>query len=261
MFTQTFSLVSFEFFLLILVRIATFVFIAPFFSQDGVPNIARIGLSAITSILVLYAISPEQTYEFDDVFGYGALVLREAVTGLLIGYAANICNYIVIFAGNIIDMDIGLSMVSLFDPGMNVQVTITGSIYSQVVMALMIVSNMHQYILRALIDSFSLIPLGSTVFRSDVLLEGMIVYFTDLFVIGFRIMMPIFATLLIVNVVLGVMAKVAPQMNMFSIGIQIKIIAGLLVLMITVFLFPEVVDMVFNEIRLTMGNMMDGMHE
>ena len=83
----------------------------------------------------------------------------------------------------------------------------------------------------------------------------------DYFVIGFRIFLPVFAGMLILNAVLGILAKVAPQMNMFSIGIQIKIIAGLLVLMIMVFLFPEVVDMVFNEIRLTMGNMMDGMHE
>ena len=261
MVTHAFSLVDFEYFLLILVRIATFVFIAPFFSQDGVPNMTRIGLSAIVAYLVLEVLQPQQAYEAADVFGYGVLVLKEAATGLLIGYAANICNYIVMFAGNIIDMDIGLSMASMFDPSSNTQVTITGSIYSQVVMALLIVSNMHHYILRAVIDSFTLIPLGGTVFRSDVLLEGMIVYFTDLFVLGFRIMMPIFATMLIVNVVLGVMAKVAPQMNMFSIGVQLKIIAGLFVLFVMVFLFPEVAEMVFDEMKLQMANMVDGLHE
>ena len=261
MVTHAFSLVDFEYFLLILVRIATFVFIAPFFSQDGVPNMTRIGFSALVSLLVLQVLQPAQAYEVSDVFGYGALVLKEAMTGLLIGYAANICNYIVMFAGNIIDMDIGLSMVSMFDPGTNVQMTITGSIYNQVILVLLIVSNMHHYILRAVIDSFTLIPLGGTVFRSDVLLEGMIVYFTDLFVLGFRIMMPIFATMLIVNVVLGIMAKVAPQMNMFSIGVQIKIIAGLLILFVMVFLFPEVAEMVFDEMKLQMANMVDGLHE
>lgn len=261
MITQTFSLAGFEFFLLIFVRIASFVSIAPFFSQRGVPNMAKIGLSALVAILILYALDPVRTYEYEDVFGYGVLVLMEAMTGLLLGYAANICSYIVMFAGNIIDMDMGLSMVSQFDPSQNTQLTITGSIYSQVITVLLIVTNMHQYILRTAIDSFSVIPLGGAVFRSDVLLESMIVYFADLFVLGFRIMLPIFATILIVNVVLGVMAKVAPQMNMFSIGVQIKIIAGLLVLLLVVFLFPEVARMVFKEMSLTMENIMDGLHK
>ena len=261
MFEHSFSLVSFEYFLLILVRIATFAFIAPFYSQDGVPTRTRIGLCAIVSILVLYAVAPEEPLPYEDVFGYGVLVIKEATTGLLIGYAAYICNSIILLAGNVIDMDIGLSMVSMFDPSMNTQVTITGSIYNQAITILLILSNMHAYILRAVIDSFHLIPLGRTVFRTDVLLEGMIVYFTDLFVLAMRIMMPIFATLLIVNCVLGVMAKVAPQMNMFSIGVQIKIIVGIFILFVMVFLFPEVVELVSNEMKLQIANMLDGLHE
>ena len=261
MYSHTFSLESIEFFLLILTRIATFAFIAPFFSQDGVPTRTRIGLCGIVSLMVLYAVAPEEPLPYSDVFGYGVLVIKEAITGLLIGYAAYICNSIILLAGNIIDMDIGLSMVSAFDPTMNTQVTITGNIYNQAVTILLILSNMHAYILRAAVDSFDLIPLGRTVFRKDVLLEGMIVYFTDLFVLAFRIMMPVFAAMLIVNCVLGVMAKVAPQMNMFSIGVQIKIIVGIAILLVMVFLFPEVVELVSNEMKLQIANMMDGMHE
>ena len=220
---------------------------------------ARIGLAAITSILVLYALNPTEAV-YNDIFGYGALVLKEATTGLLMGFAANIIGNIILLAGNIIDMDIGLSMVSMFDPSMNTQLTITGSIYNQFVMMLFLVSDMHRYTLKAVIDSFSLIPLGGAVFRVDVLLQAMIVYFTDLFILAFRIMMPIFASMLIINVVLGVMSKVAPQMNMFAIGVQIKIIVGFLILFIMVFLFPKVGNLVFKEAILMMDNMLDGMH-
>ncbi len=258
---EAFTLLTVEYFLLILVRIATFVFIAPFFSQEGVPAMTRIGLSAIVSMMIYYAVAPDQPIEYSDVFGYAVLVFKEALTGLLIGFGCYICNSIVLFAGNIIDMDIGLSMVSTFDPTMNAQITVTGNIYNQVVMVMLVLSDMHQYILRAVIDSFHLVPLGGAVFRSDVLLEAMIVYLTDLFVLSFRIMMPIFTTMLVVNCVLGVMAKVAPQMNMFSIGVQIKIIVGILVLFVLVFLFPEVVDMIAKEIRLTIANFLDGLHE
>ncbi|MBR1628473.1 MAG: flagellar biosynthetic protein FliR [Lachnospiraceae bacterium] len=261
MVSHSFSLETFEYFLLVLMRIASFAFIAPFYSQDGIPTRTRIGLCAIVSIMILGVVAPEHPLPYENVFGYSVLILKEAATGLLLGYACYICNSIVLFAGNVIDMNIGLSMVSMFDPAMSAQVTVTGNIYNQVVLIMLVVSNMHQYILRAVVDSFKLIPLGETVFRTDVLLQGMVVYFTDLFVLGFRIMMPVFATLLIVNTVLGIMAKVAPQMNMFSIGVQIKIIAGLLVLFVLVFLFPEVVELVANEMKLMIANMMDGLHE
>lgn len=262
MVSQSFTLNDFELFFLIFMRMASFVFVAPFFSQNGVPNRTKIGLAGVIAVLMFYTIDRDAiTYEYESVIGYAVIVAKEVLTGLLIGWAANICSYIVMFAGNMIDMNIGLSMASEFDPTFNVQVTITGSIYSQFLMLLMITSNTYQYILKAFIDSFELIPLGATVFRTDVLLEGLMLYATDLFLLGFRITMPVFAVILIMNVILGVMAKVAPQMNMFSVGMQLKVLAGLSVLFVMVFLFPEVAELIFKEISLEMGNMMDGLHE
>ena len=256
----TFSLAGFELFLLVFVRVATFFFIAPFFSDNGFPNITKIGLAGIIAIMTVYAVPLTET-PYETVWGYAVLVVREAIVGLLIGYAASMCNTIIIFAGNIIDMDIGLSMVSEFDPSMNVQMTVTAQIYYYFMLLMMLVTNFHQYVLRAVTDSFELIPLGGAQIEPDYLLTAFIEFMTNVFVIGFRIMLPVFATILVVNCVLGIMAKVAPQMNMFSIGVQIKIIAGLLILFVMVFLFPEVAEMVFDEMKLTMANMVDGLHE
>ena len=258
MVSQSFSLESFEYFLLILTRVATFVFIAPFYSQRGVPNQVKIGVSALLSILVLFTIEPEEA-EYISEIGFAVLVVKEALTGFLIGWAANICNYILMFAGNLIDMDIGISMATQFDPTYNTQVTITGNIYTQCVFMLLITSGMYRLILRTLIDTFSVIPLGGTVFRTDVLVEALTLYLVDVFLLGFRIMMPIFGAILVMNCVLGIMAKVAPQMNMFSVGIQIKVFCGLGILFVMVFLFPDVAEMLFSEMRLMMGNMLDGM--
>lgn len=256
---ESFSLVDFELFLLVLVRIATFVFVAPFFSMDGAPNITKIGFSGIVSILVLFAIEPQEV-AYQTAFGYGVLVFKEAMTGLIIGYASNVCSAIILFAGNLIDMDIGLSMATEFDPAMNTQVTITGNIYNYFMLIFLVASDMYRYILQAIIDSFTLIPLGGAVFRSDRLLKGFSMYFADLFVIGFRIMLPIFAVIMILNCVLGIMAKVAQQMNMFSVGMQIKVLTGLAVLFLVVFLFPEVCAMVFNEMRRMMRIMVQGLY-
>lgn len=255
----TFDLINFEYFLLIMVRIATFVFVAPFFGQQGVPNQTKIGFSGLLAIMVLYAVPPvEETYF--SALGFGILVFKEAITGLLIGFAAYLCNSIILFAGSTIDMDIGLSMASQFDPTMNTQVSITGNLYLYFMFLMMIATNMHQFILRAVVDSFTVIPLGGAQLEPDFLLTVMINYITNVFVIGFRIFLPVFATILIMNVVLGIMAKVAQQMNMFSVGIQLKILAGLFVLYIMIYLFPTVTTFVFEQMSDMMRQVVEGMH-
>ena len=259
MVNYTFDLYNIEYFLLILVRISCFVFTAPFFSMRGVPNITKIGLSAILSMLMMGTMTPNEA-DYTNVIGYAVLVFREAITGLLLGFSASIANYIVMFAGNVMDMDIGFAMVTEFDISSNSQVTITANMYYYFTLLLLLVGGMHRFLIRALADSFSLIPLGGAVFRRDVLLQSMIVYMRNLFVLGFRIMLPVFAVMLTMNVILGIMAKVAPQMNMFSVGVQIKILVAFAVMYLMVFLFPEVVDMITEQMKLNLRNVAGGLH-
>ncbi len=254
-----FSLIDFEYMLLILVRIASFMFVAPFFGQSGVPAQAKIGLSFFITV-ILYAVVPEPTLDYESEIGYGIAVLKEGITGLLIGFSANICSSIVIFAGNIIDMDIGLSMATAFNPDMSLQTTVTGNLYYYMVFAFMIASNTHLYVLRAVADSFYVIPIAGAMFEWDSLLVSMTKYMTDLFIIGFRIFLPFFATMMILNCILGIMAKVAPQMNMFSVGIQFKILVGFVVLFLTIFMFPRVAEYVFDELKTMVVLIIEGMY-
>lgn len=255
----SFSLIDFEYILLITVRIASFVFVAPFFSQRGVPSQAKIGLSFFIAIILFNVVPPPEKV-FTGVLGYGVAVLNEGITGLLIGFSAYICNSIVIFAGNIIDMDIGLSMAQEYNPDMSMQITSTGNLYYYLIFALFIASGMDRYLLRVACDSFYVVPIGGAVFEWDSLLLSMTTYMGDLFVIGFRIFLPVFAVIMIMNCILGVMAKVAPQMNMFSIGIQLKILVGFLVLFLMIFLFPNVADMVFDEMKKMVVLFIEGMY-
>ena len=244
----TFNLKNFEFFLLILVRIASFVVSAPFFGMSGIPNRIKIMVAAVVTVMMYYVVE-FPTLEYESVIGYAVIVVQETVTGLLIGYAANICNSIINFAGAIIDMDIGFSMASEFNPALNAETTISGNFYYYLVMLILIGSNMHAYILRAVCDSFSVIPIGGTILNPAGLLAMITRYMLNLCVIGFRIFLPYFACIMVVNVILGIMAKVAPQMNMFAIGIQIKILAGMVVMYLTIFMMPSVADYIFREIK------------
>ena len=167
---------------------------------------------------------------------------------MILGFMCNLCFYIINFAGQLIDMELGLSMANMFDPATNVQVTVTGNIYNYFVMLMLVVTNMHYYIIRAIFDSFSYFNVGKAVFRTS-LKEIMVDFVANYFLIAVRIVLPIFCCMLIINVVLGVLAKAAPQMNMFVVGIQIKVLVGLILLLILVQTIPSVSDFIFSEMR------------
>ena len=214
-----------EQFLLILVRIASFLYTAPIFSiSRAVPNKVKIGFAVLISFM-LFPI------------------------GLVIGYMANICLNILNFAGRIIDMEIGFAMVTLFDPATNEQTSITGNLYTYFVMLMLIVSDMYQYVVKAIVDSYDVIPINGATFHVQSLFKLMVQYTTDCFVLGFRIVLPFFTVTLILNVILGILAKIAPQMNMFVIGMQLKVFAGFLVMMLTAMLLGSVSNAIFSEMK------------
>ena len=89
---------------------------------------------------------------------------------------------------------------------------------------------------------------------------AIIKFMTDLFVIAFRIFLPYFACIMVLNCILGIMAKVAPQMNMFSVGIQLKLLTGLVVMFLTLFMMPNIADFLFREIKTMVVMVIEGMY-
>lgn len=255
----TFSLKDFELFLLVLMRIASFVSVAPFLGMSNTPNRVKIGLSFFVA-LVVNQIIPMEDVEYSSILGYSAIVLQEVVCGLILGFSAYICTTIIYFAGSIMDMDMGLSMATMFDPTTKTQSTITGTLYNYILLLLLLISDMHVYLLGAIVDSYRLIPVGGVSFRWDSLLQSMIKYMTDSVVIAFRIVLPVFVCIMILNCVLGIMAKVSPQMNMFSIGMQLKLLVGFVVIYLVVSLMPHVANYIFKEVKVMIVSVMRGMY-
>lgn len=249
MIKYSFDLASFEYFLAILVRIASFVYIAPFFGMTNTPGRVKIGFSAVVSLLIYSVILPKTGLEYSGVFDYAILIIKEAMVGLLIGYGANICNTIILTAGKMIDMNIGFSMSMEYDPLTKSQSSVISNMYNFFLMMLLIVSNMHLYIFRALVDSFEVIPIGNIQLNPLYLLTSMVQFMTDSFVIAFRIFLPVFAVTMIANCILGILTKATPQLHMFSVGIQIKLLVGLSVMFLTIFLLPDVANYIFRQMK------------
>lgn len=258
MINLSFSFLDLEYFLLILVRVSCFVFVAPFFSMSNTPARVRIALSVFTALLLYTSLTPADLL-YDSVMDYAVMVVKEAITGLLIGFASNICMSIVSFAGSIADMEMGLSMLSMLDPATKQQSSVSGVFYQYVVMMMLIASGMYRYLMGALADSFLLIPVNGAVFRGENLVAAILQFLADYITIGFRICLPVFCVMLLLNAVLGVLAKVAPQMNMFAVGIQLKVLVGLCVLFLTTGMLSGVASFIFDEIKQVTTAFVEGM--
>lgn len=255
----SFSFLDLEYFLLILVRVSCFVFIAPFFSMNNTPAPVRIALSFFTSILLYTTLTPTDAVVYDSVLEYAVIVGKEAITGLLVGFSANICMAIVNFAGSIVDMETGLSMVTLMDPTSREQTSVTGVFYQYVIMMMLIASGMYRYLLGALADTFLLIPINGAVFHGENLVAVITTFLGDYITIGFRICLPVFCVILMLNAVLGILAKVAPQLNMFAVGIQLKILIGLGVLFLSCGMLSGAASFIFTEVKRITVAFVEGM--
>ena len=236
---MSFSVEHLEFYLLILIRISSFVLAAPIFSYQTIPMKVKLALSIVLSIVAIQVV-PVVELDYTGIIGYSALVIQESLVGLVLGFMCNACVYIVSFAGQLMDIEIGLSMANMFDPLTRIQVSVTGNIYTYLLMLVMVVTNMHHYVLRAILDTFRYFNIGRAVFSGN-LVETAIDFMANYFMIGFR--------MLVINVVLGVLTRAAPQMNMFVIGLQMKVMVGILILLIILPTLPMVTNFVFDHMK------------
>ena len=237
-----------EAFLMVLVRIACFVAVAPVFGHKSINSRLRVLIAACIALTVFTAMDPDMP-EYSTVLGFSFLLLKEAAVGLALGFVSSLVMAIITMAGEFIDREIGFSMAQSFDMNTGAMTTITANLYDKMIYLIILITNMHYYILKAIVRSFEIIPLGSFKMNIAFMYTQVISFIVEFFVIGFRIAMPIFIAATILNIILGVMTKSSPQMNMFAIGIQMKIILGMLALAIMVMFIPNITNYLMEKME------------
>ena len=178
-----FTVENFEYYLLVVVRIAGFIGTAPLFSMNSISVQMKAGISILLAAVVI-PLTPVVPLDYAGIVGYSALILKEAVVGMILGFMCTACTYILSFAGQLMDIDMGLSMASTFDPINHTQVPVTGLIYNALFMLVLIATNMHYFIIRAIVDSFRYFNIGQEVFPRDMVQVGI-----D-FIVNFFLILP-----------------------------------------------------------------------
>ena len=242
-----FTIEYIEYAVLIITRISMIFFIVPFFGNVNIPVRIKIALSFFLSLIIMNSVD-YSAVSYQGMLGYSILIAQEAVTGLLIGIGSGFTLYILNFSGHMLDMEIGFSMAMEMDPTTQVQTTISATFLTAVFMLMFIASDMHYFLIDAVVDSYKVIPIGEGIVSPN-LYKIFVQYVIDYFVIGFRIILPVFACILVINVILGILARIAAQMNMFVFGMQLKVFAGLSLIFILMNFLPGITDFLFNEMQ------------
>lgn len=253
---------SFSVFILIFIRATGIFVVAPFFSRNSIPMIAKIGLSLFLAFILSPGIIPSTLINIDSYLQLAFYGFNEFVIGIIIGFIGFIYFSTLYLAGTIIDTQMGFGMVNVMDPQTNSQIPIMGSFYNILFTLIFLAINGHHFIIRSLVYSYNVLPIGgSPVFNEELTLHITAVM-TEVFIFSIKLGAPILATILIANVLLGVLARSMPQMNVFIVGMPLKIGVGLVTTLITLqYLIPfseKLFDRMFNSILIVLEILVKG---
>lgn len=254
----TISTLTLEAFLLVLVRTGTFISVAPLFSHRSINVRLRVLTAACISLAIFSAMDISLPV-YSSVFGYTLLILKEAAVGLSLGFVARLVMATITMAGEFIDRETGFTMSTNFDPSTGAMVTITAELYDKMIYLIIIITGMHHYILRAIAQTFDIIPVGNVNINYGSIYITVIEFMSQYFYIGFMIAMPIFIAMTILNVILGVLSKSSPQMNMFAIGMQMKVMVGLFSLTLVIVFIPSIANVLMDKMRTMLGILLGGL--
>ncbi|HLK11898.1 MAG TPA: flagellar biosynthetic protein FliR [Candidatus Binatia bacterium] len=215
-------------FLLVLARIAGLILAAPVFGHTLVPARVRVALAAVLALALAPAL-PAPAAAPATLWGLAGALAVESAVGVLLGFTAQLVFAGVALGGQLAGMQMGFGVASLFDPTEQTQVTVVAQWQQLLVLVVFLVLDVHHLLLRALIQSFRLVPVGTAALGAPTA-GGVVTVAGDVFGIAVRLAAPVLVVLLLTNATLGVLARVIPQLNVFVLGFPVNVGAGLVAL-------------------------------
>lgn len=204
---------------------------APVLSMRSIPVRVRVSLALLVALCAQPGLPPMPVVPLDSPTAL-AMVAQQVVIGLTIGFAARVVFTAIEFAGEIIGLQMGLNFASFFDPTSGSQATATARFFSTMAAWLFVVINGHLLLTAVVVESFQRFPVSDH--PLDLLLQIQPqVWGADLFRYGLWIALPTITMLTFVNLVLGLISRVAQQLQIFSIGFTVTITVGLFGLLFT----------------------------
>lgn len=238
--------------ILVFVRFTGMIAFNPVFSRRNFPTAARMGLIGALTLLVAPGQNAAGLARLSTIELIAAMG-GEFVVGFACGFVFQIFYYMLIFTGDQMDMAFGLSMAKAMDPGSNIQMSVSSTMLNLIFITYLFATNSHLILIRLFSTSFTLIPPGQGMLVEQ-LPRFAIELFTYAFQLAYQLALPFVAMELVLEFAVGILMKFIPQINVFVVNIQLKVLLGITLLLLFV---PAVSSFLNDYLNTTLTRMQD----
>lgn len=215
-------------YMLVFTRLTGLIQSAPFLSTIQAPIMTRLWFAATIAFIFYPMVKNANAFILpSDMVEFTILLAIEFFIGYLIGFVANLLLEGVRMAGNILSIQMGTSMSQALDPATGVQSPEISTLYIYLTTLVFLMTGAYQFLFVILFNSFESVPMGLLPLFDSNIVTNMIHLFSQIFKIAFGVALPIFSVLLISDILLGLMSKMMPHMNIYMVAIPVKIYIGL----------------------------------
>ncbi|HKL41041.1 MAG TPA: flagellar biosynthetic protein FliR [Clostridia bacterium] len=217
--------------ILVFVRMTALLILTPLFNNTSVPSMVKIGFIFFLSYIIMPVVAVRTDLVVLSFLDLGKYIVIEFVNGIAFGFVVSLTLSFVYISGLLVDRNIGFAMVSVINPEYDSQMPISANMFFLFLSLLFFVTNAHHLLIEAVVESYKVVPLG------NILINNRVIYFyteviSDAFIVGIQIAAPFILTILIANVILGLLSKAMPGMNVFLVGLPLKVFVGLVTFLI-----------------------------
>ena len=224
-------------FFYILMRMSGFVLFNPILARRGIPGIVRAGFILVLSFTV-YSFTPGGVEIPLNLLHFGVTLFLELALGYLLGFVMQIFFYIPQLAGEAIDTQMGFTMGKIYDAGSQTSMSVTSTLLNLLMFLLFFAANGHHTLMRILLTSEALVPFGAAAFGPAVS-NAVVELFVTCTLFAVKLALPILAAELMGQLGMGILMKAIPQINVFAINIELKVIIGMVMVMLLITPFSE----------------------
>ncbi|MGP4059841.1 flagellar biosynthetic protein FliR [Halobacillus sp. H74] len=241
-------------FLLILVRVTSFFVTLPLFSYQTVPTRHKVAFSFFLAGIMYFTVpTPELVIDAE----YFLLLFKEAAVGIAVGLLAYIILSAIQIAGGFIDFQMGFAIANVIDPQTGAQSPLIGQYLYIITLLFILAVDGHHLMIDGVFYSYELVGIDQFIpFRDEGWIEYVIHSFNQMFIIAFLMATPIVGCLFLVDIALGIIARTVPQLNVFVVGLPLKIFVALSLLVIAMTFYVMLIQNLFETMLETMRGLM-----
>ena len=223
---------NFVAFLLVTARVSGIFTFNPIFSRQNVPIKIKVGTTLIMSAVTMGYMGNSLVYTESGVFPLVMNLGKELLVGLILGFFVNLILTVIIYAGEVMDTQIGFGMAKAMDPMTGIQMPLFANLFYYIFILYFFIVGGHLKYVELFVKSYDILPLGYH-FTADTLnlIKFVIDYLGIVLTLAAKFAMPILAAELITEFIIGVMMRAVPTIQIFVLNIQLKIVVGMLVLL------------------------------